>query len=221
LRGSGSKSGKDITYVLMKEALRKKSCPVCLILAGEKENWIESLLYEHVNDDYMRKKIVSRGFCTRHLWDILEYTDRHMSISVLGDSLIIQDVLERQLKKIVESGFSESSWGADCILCGYLKEAEEANVKSLAKWIEEGELLSLYERRSSILCLKHLNLLLKQLKGETGRSLLDVQLAKLKKLNGQLRSLIETFDWNLKKERSYEEVSARELAATFLKGRPV
>lgn len=93
------------------------------------------------------------------------------------------------------------------------------NVRSLAEWIEEGELLEIYERSPAILCLRHLKSLLKHLRDETKRSLLKIQLTKLKKLNELLKSLIETFDWNVKRERRCDEVAARELAATFLKGR--
>ncbi|MEM2876375.1 MAG: DUF6062 family protein [Candidatus Bathyarchaeia archaeon] len=219
MRSSRSKREKDITYILLSEAVTKEDCPVCFLLARKKEVWVEDLLYWHVNDQHVRREIRSKGLCTRHLWDILEYSEKHPSISVLGGSIILQDVLELQLEELVKTESIDDFWGMSCILCCCLKEAEESNLTSLSEWFKEGELLKLYGRSPSILCLNHLKATLKRLDEKNRKSLLSIQLSKLVKLNENLKSFIKKFDWNVNEKQSHEEVAARELAAIVLRGK--
>ncbi len=218
MKVSRHRKSKDITYVLLKSVLQEKDCPICLLLVKHKEKWIDGLLYERVNDPNMRERIKSGGFCRRHLWDIFEYSDRHPGIDGLGISIILQDVLEAQISKLVTKD-SEHFWGDGCILCESIIESEGRYLDSLASWFGD-ELLNNYRSSPSILCLKHFLAVSGRVEFEHRTLLYEVQLTKLKKLNVDLKSFVRKFDWNVREAPTSDEASARELAAKVLRGDP-
>ena len=117
LEDSRSNKGKDITYVNLKESMEKKDCPICYLLLKSRNRWIDSLLYEHVTDSALRDKIRETGFCSRHIWAILNYSEKHLSVDGLGVSIIMQDVLENRLSAMSNTAVENVDWGKECILC--------------------------------------------------------------------------------------------------------
>ncbi|MGQ9781159.1 MAG: DUF6062 family protein [Nitrososphaeria archaeon] len=216
MKVSRHRKGKDITYVLLKDALQEKDCPICFLLVKHKEKWIDGLLYERVNDPHTRERIKSGGFCTRHLWDIFTYSAKHPGLDGLGISIILLDVLETQMVKLSAKDV-DYFWGDKCILCESLIGLEESSLDSLALWFGD-ELLYHYGSSPSILCLRHFRSVLGKVGSEHRSILYQMQLSKLKKLNGDLKSFVRKFDWNVKDKPTFDEASAKELAAKVLRG---
>jgi len=211
------KKNRDIFYSLLKEAIEKEDCPICFLLNRGKERWIDNLLYEHVTDPNTRERIRSDGFCRRHLWDIFSYSNNHPGLDGLGISIIMQDVLESLIERLIRVGSDGKLWGEKCILCELVAESEENYLASLTSWFE-AELLEAYKTSPSILCLNHFQSVFSKVKYGYRAALLKTQLDKLEELNRNLRSFISKSAWDANESPTVKEASAKELAAKVLKG---
>ncbi|MEM3404253.1 MAG: DUF6062 family protein [Nitrososphaeria archaeon] len=211
------KKSKDIFYVLLKDAILKEDCPICFLLNKGKERWIDNLLYEHVTDPNTREKIRNDGFCRRHLWDIFSYSNNHPGLDGLGISIIMQDVLESQIGKLIRAENDDKFWGDKCILCKLIAESEENYLASLISWLE-AELLEVYKASPSILCLNHFRSVSGKIKYEHKELLLKIQLDKLEELNRNLKSFISKSAWDANESPTFKEASAKELAGKVLRG---
>ena len=211
------RKSKDIIYALLKESLSGENCPQCYLLVKQKERWFESLLYEHVNNPGLREKIRNLGFCTKHLWDLLNYSERNL-IDGLGLSIILQDILKNELANLLKTGQVHVEWGSKCILCESLAESDKGYSESFAIWITEKEFSEFYKESSSIFCMDHLKALFEGLDEKNRTFILSVQLAKLEKLNQNLESFIRKFDYNVKEKKTHEEAEARRKTINVLKG---
>jgi len=218
LKSSRFGKSKDIVYVLLKESLRGENCPLCYLLVKQKERWLDSLLYEHVNDSVIREKIRRLGFCTKHLWDILEYSERNPVVDGLGISIILQDMLETELAYLLKTSQVQEKRVSECILCKSLDESEKSYLESFAIWLREKEFSELYKTSSSIFCLNHYKFVFKGLDEVSRVVLLQIQLTKLEKLNKNLESFIRKFDWNVKEKPTCEEAEAKGKTVNVLKG---
>jgi len=218
LKSSRPSKSKDITYVLLKESLEKEDCPTCYLLARTRERWLDSLLYEHVNDSVLRDKIREIGFCTRHIWAMLKYSEEHPIVDGLGISIIVQDVLGDKLSIMLKTEIANADWGKKCILCELLDESEKSYSESFAIWFGGDEFQELYRTSPSIFCMNHLRSLLRELQDKDRKLIMQIHLTKLEKLNRDLKSFIRKFDWTVKEKPTYEEADAKQMAIRALKG---
>lgn len=77
-------SDKSPTYFTLLEAFGKRGCPVCRLMEEYSLSYLDSLLYEQVNDVGIRRKLRgARGFCNWHAWQA-----RRIAASALGVSII-------------------------------------------------------------------------------------------------------------------------------------
>ncbi len=206
----------DIIGVHLKEALNE-GCPVCRILRNYEENEIETVLYEHVNDPWIRERFKeSLGLCTYHAWQTVKKAYSEPLLGPLGVSIIYEHMLSLYVSSI-ESG--KSLQEEKCFLCSLVEEKERDTVEALVERIEE--LLPAYEESESILCRRHYEMTLAVLEERNPKAadrLKSIQLKKLKTLRERINAFIDKFDYRAEGEPTKEEISSLPLTVEALKG---
>jgi len=162
---------KHSGYFDMVEAFRKaRICAFCEMEVRATHHYLDSLLYESVNDGGVRKELIrAKGYCHRHAHLLLAFGDGQ------GTAILYQD----QIKLILE--FLESSrgiaakllckkrerwhWSSPdaCPACKLDKQKREGLVCMLAEWLDDAEMRSAVEQ-SPGLCVPHLLLVIGQIK---------------------------------------------------------
>jgi hypothetical protein len=84
-------------YYALRDALLEPGCAVCRLKATAMARYLDSLLWENVNDPGIRRKIrQAQGFCQVHAWELV-----HRGAS-LAAALLMRDVLQNALKIVKE-----------------------------------------------------------------------------------------------------------------------
>ncbi len=211
--------GKDIIYVSLVSAIGGGGCPICRLLSKAEVNAIRSLLYEHVNDPYVRKLIVNGwGLCQYHSWLMARLAAEDPSLGGgLGPAIIMEDLVDRYIEALSKDVLPEA--GSGCYVCKQLREFEKVYVESFALRIESTDLLSKYAVSSrSVLCSKHLNMVMKLVSESTRARLLEIQKAKLKNIVNAIRRYIDKHDYRCQEPVTKEEAESWLLAIEALVG---
>jgi len=206
---------KDIIYVSLVQAIQRGGCPICRLVSEAEEHSLRSLLYEHVNDPHMRKKIVeSMGFCPYHFWMLVDLALEDPALGGgLGPAIILEDLISRYL-----NGYRNPT--SECFLCKQRREFDEIYTKSFAEKIKQTDLLDRYrDSRRSVLCRKHFNAVMDALANEEWRKRLeDVQCSKLAELLELLKRYIDKHDYRCREPITREEGEAWIRAVEFFAG---
>jgi hypothetical protein len=84
----------------LRDALAEPGCPVCHLRARGVDRYLDSLLYESINDPGVRHDIrEARGFCHRHAWQLVRPS------ASLGAAILHHDVIETVLEVLEEARF--------------------------------------------------------------------------------------------------------------------
>jgi len=221
--------GRTKSYYDLRDALILPGCPVCRVSATAVDRYLDSLIYEKVNDPGLRSALrESRGFCQRHAWGLVRHG------AALGTAIMMRDVLRTLQRTLAEGRFRnipllslsrvQESLDAEqprastaeavaalgpqaaCPAC-----AHEASVESglLASFLEnlQGDdgLLPVYHKSSGF-CLNHFRQVLSRIGDEEVYTLVvEAQQAIWAKLEGQLSELIRKSDYRYSDEELGEE----------------
>jgi hypothetical protein len=83
------------SYYDLRDALAEAGCPVCRLKARDGERYLDSLLYESVNDLGVRHNVrQARGFCHQHAWQLVRPS------ASLGVAILHHDVIKTVLKAL-------------------------------------------------------------------------------------------------------------------------
>jgi len=207
---------KDVVYVSLKSTLMEEGCPICLLVSKRRDQWIETLFYELVTSSETRRKLRERGFCTHHLWYILDYLEKNLGIDGLGISIILHDLLSTSIELLESMNVSKKR--PECLLCSIIKEYERDYLDSLAEWITTQEFMRLFSEGDSVFCLPHLAALLRKIDNRHGLAILKIQLEKMRRILGRLELFISKSDYRYLGDLRGEEAKARYLALQVLGG---
>ncbi|USS40718.1 DUF6062 family protein [Thermococcus aggregans] len=145
----------DIIGVYLKEALDRAGCPVCYLLDKYEKSSIETILYEHVNDPFVREKFAeSLGLCPYHAWRLKEIAYSNPLYGGLGVAVIYEHMLSLYLKGLRNGEKIEEK---ECYLCKAVKEKERDIVETFAERLNE--LLEDYKNSEAVLCKRHYELI--------------------------------------------------------------
>jgi len=76
-------------------AFQQAGCPVCNLAMVSERRYLTALVWENVNDPYIRDRLgASRGFCPRHAWQ-LRHVEELIMASHLGTGIIYEDMASR------------------------------------------------------------------------------------------------------------------------------
>jgi hypothetical protein len=93
-------SGKFISFFRLVDACAAPGCPVCRCLLADSRQYLETLLYEHVNDPDTRRPLrAAWGFCNHHTWVLREISD-----SAFGSAIIYEDMLRVVIQRFERQG---------------------------------------------------------------------------------------------------------------------
>jgi len=79
---------RTTSYYDLRDALTQPDCPVCRLMARDSERYLDSLLWESVNDPGVRHKLrEAQGLCHQHAWQL------NRAGASLGVAILMHDVL--------------------------------------------------------------------------------------------------------------------------------
>jgi len=214
----------DPFYHEIRQAIQEPGCPVCRVLAGSADSYLDGVLWEMVTDRIVRAEInEARGYCPQHSW-LLDRLGGVLGTAILTRGIVktLLDALESHpVEEMPGSLFSafrgslgqRTSRGATdnllraleperpCPLCTYLDEVGRHVVSTLvARLHEEDELAAAY-RSSDGLCQVHFRQALALAPSAAGaQSLAAAQASVWRRLYEELGEFIRKKDFHSKGE---------------------
>jgi hypothetical protein len=226
---------KHFSYFRVVEALREPGCALCRLGATAANRFLDSLLYEYVNDTGMRRQLVhAHGFCPTHSSALVARHD------ALGTSILYKAILNH-LQAELETVMPEprGGWGsrlreqlggargvADRLAaheaCPACTQRDDAVLRALAIVSEhDGDAeLSGALVASDGLCLPHLRAALAQLSGPALAQVLARQRAVWQALDGELAEAIRKHDFRFRHESFGDEEDSWRRAVEAVAGAP-
>jgi hypothetical protein len=187
------------------EVLKPDRCPLCFLLHDYIHEHLKSLLEESVTDPITREALFqSRGFCNRHAWLGVKQ-GKH-----LGMGVIYQSLLEKGLKELSASPrFWKNSKWKPCPLCESEKKRDHSQIQQFAFSWNLSEKLREAFGRHGILCLGHLEKVMKQkLNPAYRKNLYETGKNALERLLKDLNEFLEKQDYHRSHESSGKEQDA-------------
>lgn len=160
-------SEKHIDYFAVLDAFREaKLCALCELEDRSVRMYLDSLLYESVNDAGVRANLVrSRGYCRRHAHLLLEFANG------LGTAILYLDQVRQYLQfleglrgpdaKLRRKKEQEWNHHALCPACAIQAQSRRGQVGTLLAWLDDPEMREAFEQ-SPGLCVPHLLFVLDQ-----------------------------------------------------------
>lgn len=231
--------GETLSLHDVRDALAQPGCAICRLKTDAAERFLESLLWESVNDPGTRDDIRrALGFCHRHTW-MLARNDASLGVAIITRDVLqslldtledarfqslppfsLRRVQERLDRKQPATATSELVTRLDpqekCPACVQAETMEDIYLSVLLEnLLGEGGLLNAYEE-SHGLCLPHFRHTLTRVRGEAVfDALVNAQRFVWERLTGHLSEAIRKNDYRFRDEVRGEESGSwlRALAA--------
>jgi hypothetical protein len=215
---------RTISFYDLRDGLAQPGCVVCRLKARSTEHYLDSLLWESVNDPGVRHDVrKARGFCQEHAWQLVRPS------ASLGVAIIHRDVLHSVLADLEGARYRASPLlslqrahealdadqpsaataelvsrlgpQAPCPACEQAEEMETIYLDTLIKaLVGQQGFLAAYES-SDGLCLPHLRQALARLRDEaTFEALVNAQRAIWQRLEADLSEFIRKSDYRFRGE---------------------
>lgn len=225
-------SGKSMTHFELEEALGEDGCAVCRLVGKVGRSYLDSLLYESVNDpDVQRSFEESLGLCNRHAHQMVEAGDG-LGISILyrvavraGIELLsrtpepskttsaLSGLLGRDPRK--EAAVHEP--GTGCMVCRAEGESEKRYLKVLVDGATDGSVDAPLDGPGAV-CVRHLSRAA-ALTGGLPRALVEATREALKELEEDLNKHVRHNDYRFRDEPWGKERDAWKRAVSRMVGR--
>ena len=238
---------KHTLYYALLDACKPGGCPICVMTQGAVARYLESVLYENVNDPPTRDAVIqARGYCNNHSWALREMQ------GALGVALMYRDVLRHvaeELESMPSSGrldlFGAQGQGslfdrltaraggseangkgqvaADphraCPACQTRDRYEQTYLETLLDHVEDEEMQRSF-RASGGLCLIHLDRVATARNDAAPRRLFALQRACMAALHDELSEFIRKHDYRFQGERIGAEGTSWLRAVEMVAGKP-
>jgi hypothetical protein len=192
---------KHIEFFALLDACKLQGCPICHLLSKAARRQITELLYEEVNDPYVKDQLRnSLGFCYSHALMLLQSGDS------FGIALIYRDLIKHIYDKLKDRNRKYLISVQECPICDSDKESTKNHINTLLLHINDQKLQGEFER-SSGLCLQHLRMTLERSNGNVREYLFTIHEQKLSRLLDDLNEFIRKQDYRFQNERSTEDES--------------
>lgn len=205
------------------EFFPKSGCAICNLLLRDVNYYLDSLLYEYVNDPATHRAFrVSRGLCNLHGWQLTRYTGNSLGTAILyraavDEVLKIIDSAPLPTQNSSGSGrWRETNGGAgpalagnleptgQCVACTFQNETEKRYIQTLSQHIPDPRLRDVY-RASDGLCLPHFRQLLREVTSSDAlRQIVDIQ----RDIWTKLKAELEEFESKSGQDRRHEAMGA-------------
>ena len=226
------------------QACEREGCPVCLVTLERMERVMDFWQYEWASEWKNRQLLIhSKGFCSRHTWQLTQLTNVPASFalamvyrSILPD--LLEDV-ERDLAQVKAGRGSarghfwrrlwkrkrdrpeqvgETAFFRDCPFCQRQSEIEQALLQELLTMLSV-ETFGTRLRATTGFCLPHFTQAARKAKNDVQRTiLLETQRDCLQRNMGELDELVRKHDYRFLQEPRGEEMTAWRRAVELLVG---
>ncbi len=176
---------KHLPFFAVIDAAKLPGCMLCRLVSEATRQHLEHLLYENVNDAGVRAQWRrARGFCHRHAWMLADSQD------ALGIAVLYLDLVE----SCGESVLSEKA-GSPCTICDAEALALQGHLGTIEQYCDDAELRAAIDA-SDGLCGPHLRAVLQRVRhAGMKRAFVRASETAVQRLGGELRRLIESFDY--------------------------
>jgi hypothetical protein len=108
---------------LLEACRHPERCPICALVEDAARRYMQSILYEQVNNVFFRAKLrQDAGFCSRHSHQLMEYKD------ALGTAIIMREMLANEQEGPASRSLLEivrKKPGRACLVCTLERGAEK------------------------------------------------------------------------------------------------
>lgn len=195
------------TYLDLLDRLSRRGCPVCGLLHHDEDHYLDTLLYEYVNDPVIQQAFRrGRGLCNHHSWLLTQQYGYCLGVSILFEAALDEmiTILDGEetavhlsrLETTVSGWFGSKSGDsrlADrlepeiaCLACTSLAKSEAQYLETFATYWNETAFQTAYQS-SEGLCLPHFRAVLRRITAPAERAhLVTLQRAKWEALKAEL-----------------------------------
>ena len=176
-------------YHELLEALEQEGCPLCRLSLKAAAAYVDTLLYEMVNDSQLRQRLRrSRGLCHTHAWQMVQPGELVRTLAERGDAGRGED-LAQALGPLGE-----------CPACQHQEEMEELYLAAFLKSVDDSTFWEAYQASAGP-CLPHVQALLRLCRNaNVQRRLVAAQRAFWERLQGELAEFIRKNDHRFRHE---------------------
>jgi len=176
---------KHLPFFAVLDAAKQPGCMLCRLVREATRRYLEHLLYENVNDPGLRAQWrKARGFCHRHAWMLADSQD------ALGIAVLYLDLVESCGRAIL----AERA-GTPCVICEAEARVLQSHLETIEQYHDDAELRAAIDA-SDGLCGPHFRVVSQRLcRPEMRQAFARVSEAAVQRLGGELRRLIESFDY--------------------------
>lgn len=195
------------------QAFSSPGCPVCRLTLDSVHHYLDSLIYEYVNEVETHAMIrAARGFCPTHAWHVQDSINASaFGIAVLYDGLIrlllreVGEVDPQGGRRQVAQAASALKPQAECPACVHQATTETHLLRNLLEHLDEPDFADAFSR-SAGLCLPHLRQALDQPGSATPKAvLLHHQRAIWSRLHEHLDEFMRKHDYRFTAEEMSED----------------
>jgi hypothetical protein len=204
-------------YFDLMEAFPGSGCAICRLALRDVEQFLDSLLYEHVNDpDIQRRYRASRGLCNEHSGQLVRHKGNSLGIAILCGA-VINELLKITAETYTASkpqlarrlGFQagqnvlavELKPQIPCMACRSLEDSQARYVQGFVENFSDTAFRQTYGA-SSGLCLPHFCRALTEIRNATElQTLVSIQKAIWSKLRAELEEFQAKNDYRRIREK--------------------
>jgi len=193
---------KHTAYYNLLEQFKDPACPICAQAMKSVQNFLDTYLYEGVNDDTNWNRLsAAGGWCARHGRQMEGFSDG------LAVSLFYRFEIRKRVKNLGEKKgkgwFGNAKPKPPCPACVYQAEIEASQAHLMSRALAEPEFRAALEGHPG-LCLPHVEGVLRQMKGDEAGSFKELSAAKLEALCAELDEIVKKSDYQNKEKMGAE-----------------
>jgi hypothetical protein len=217
---------KDMGHFDLIEACAEPGCPVCRLSLKLTRRYVDSILYEYVNDPGVRDEIrQSRGYCNEHAWWMPDIRGAGLGVAIIQRD-VVQTVLEltetlrngRNARQSAQELLKRLQPTAECPVCAHRRTMEDIALGTLLQHIGE-EKLAAALAGSAGLCLPHFSRALERVDDtEALQQLVALQRHTLTELRDDLTEFIRKNDYRFRDEGFGKEGDSWRRAIAIVSG---
>ncbi|MBE7557181.1 MAG: hypothetical protein HS126_39600 [Anaerolineales bacterium] len=214
---------KSAGFYDLRQAFGEPGCALCRLLAQTADSYIDSMLWELVNDPELRQELnQTRGYCREHAWLLVRHG------ASLGAAIMMKDIIDTLVRVASAGPFDVSSsfsfrqmWQsfnssqpsaaaqlaadfapqAPCPVCVKVQSSEGYYLAALRQHLTGLDSLAPAYQASAGLCLPHFRRVLAQTSDrETLTALVEAQKAVWQRLSTELSEFIRKKDHRFQHE---------------------
>lgn len=225
-----TRAKRGLSWLRLEDALHGTSCPICCEIENTERHYLEGMLYEYVLDAGVRKKLHSgHGLCTRHAHLAIE-AEKTLSSDGLHLATMFETVLNEgigrlnnqleELRKLDNESRKQTPVHsidvAKCFVCNFVVETERIALHGFVYFAKDNALLEDYRFSKSILCFRHVQMLVKE---RVDYRVIEVTLNKLEKVKEDMSNFIKKHDYQSAHDYTGDELQSYLAAVKFFSGR--